>query len=62
MSVRQAADLLGVSFWTLYGWVRLGGVPSYKLGRRRLVAMEDLQALLRRSRHERRADAEGGKQ
>lgn len=54
VSVHEAAEMLGLSFWTLYKWASEGRLPSYKIGRRRLVSMCDLQDIIRRSRQESR--------
>ncbi len=43
VGVREAARRLGLSFWTLYAWARVGRVPSVQLGKRRLFAPEDLE-------------------
>jgi excisionase family DNA binding protein len=43
VGVREAARRLGLSYWTLYAWARVGRVPSVQLGKRRLFAPEDLE-------------------
>ena len=52
LTVHQAAERLGVSFWTLYRMARAGQVASIRLGRRRLFAAEDLDELVRTSRQD----------
>ena len=50
LSAQEAASYLRVSIWTIYRWARAGRLLSIQLGRRRLFAEEDLQALVRRAR------------
>jgi excisionase family DNA binding protein len=57
LSVHQAAERLGVSFWTVYRMARSGQLPSIHLGRRRLFVEEDLEKLIR----SRRTDPESGR-
>jgi excisionase family DNA binding protein len=47
MSVEEAAMALGVSRGTCYEAVRTGQIPTVRLGRRLLVPVEALRALLR---------------
>ena len=54
-SVQQAAERLGVSFWTVYRLARAGQLASIRLGRRRLFAERDLEELVRRKRGEKSA-------
>ncbi len=51
LSVEQAAQRLGVSAWTVYRLARAGRLASICLGRRRLFAAEDLEELIRKTRH-----------
>jgi len=47
LSVEEAAELLGVARQTLYNQISAGccSVPTFKLGRRRLVRVADLMVL-----------------
>ena len=47
LSVEQAAQRLGVSFWTVYRMARTGRLASVRIGRRRLFAEADLEELIR---------------
>jgi ribonucleoside-diphosphate reductase alpha chain len=40
-----AANALGLSYWTVYRYVRLSRVPVLKLGRLTLVRLEDVRLL-----------------
>jgi excisionase family DNA binding protein len=51
-SVHEAADRLGVSFWTVYRLARCGQLASVRVGRRRLFADRDLENLIRTSREQ----------
>lgn len=44
-TIQGAAEKLGVSFWTLDGYVRKHNVPTIKLGRTRMVRLSDLNGL-----------------
>jgi excisionase family DNA binding protein len=46
ISVGEAARQLGVSFWTVYRWVRAGRIHSLYLGRRRIIAEKDIEAFI----------------
>jgi len=48
LTVRAAAERKGIPYPTLKGWVRRGVVPSVKLGRDRLVRIEDMETLVMR--------------
>lgn len=49
-SVREVADLLRVSAKTVYDWTADRKLPSYKLGKRVLIDMADVERLLARAR------------
>jgi excisionase family DNA binding protein len=42
ISVYEAAELLGVSRWTLERWKSLKRIPFVRLGRRTLFCIDDL--------------------
>jgi excisionase family DNA binding protein len=46
MSIDMLADRLGVSSWTVRTWLRQGRVPFVKLGKRVLVRVDDVEALI----------------
>ncbi len=60
LTVQQAAERLGVSFWTVYRLARSGQLASIRLGRRRLFAEEDLEKLIRATRDDRDTSVRGG--
>ena len=45
-SLKRAADYLGVSYWTIRDYIFRGELPSVRLGRRVLVDVRDLDALV----------------
>jgi excisionase family DNA binding protein len=47
--VETVAARLGVSSWTVRSWLRQGRIPSFKIGRRVLVKVTDVEALLEAS-------------
>lgn len=46
LSVREAAEQLGVSRATVYGLINSGNLPSVKIGSRRLISREALREWL----------------
>lgn len=46
ISLDDAADRLGLSVWTLRHWCSSRKIRSFKVGARRLVAVEDIDALI----------------
>ncbi len=50
MSTAQAAEYLGVTLRTVYGFIDEGQLPAYKFGRVIRVKEEDLQAFIESSR------------
>jgi excisionase family DNA binding protein len=45
VSIREAARLLGISFWTAYRLAEQDQLPSVKLGRRRMVRRTALEKI-----------------
>jgi len=45
-SLEEAAKLLGVSHWTLRGWIQRGKLRSAKVGHRRVIRESELQLLV----------------
>ena len=50
MSIEKAGQILGLSKHTLRKWIREGRVPVVRLGRRVLIAEEDIKSLIRSNR------------
>ncbi len=50
IDVKDAARVLGLSFWTLYAWARTGRLPSVQLGKRRLFDPRDLEEFIEHQR------------
>ena len=46
VGLREAADHVGMSLYTLRDWIKAGKVPAYRLGQRWRVRIADLEALL----------------
>jgi excisionase family DNA binding protein len=47
VSVKRAANLIGVSTWSIREYIRLGRLPHARLGRRRMVVpMASLEQLV----------------
>ena len=46
-TVQGAAEALGVSYWAVYRYLRLAGVPTTRLGNLVLVRLEDLREMVR---------------
>jgi excisionase family DNA binding protein len=46
LSLKQAAEQLGLSFWTLGRWARQGRFQTVRLGSRRLVPQGELARLV----------------
>ncbi len=45
-SLKRAAEYLGISYWTIRDYIFRGELPSVRLGRRVLVDVRDLDALV----------------
>jgi excisionase family DNA binding protein len=50
VGVRDAAAMLGVSHWSIRRWIRLGLLPSVKLGRRTVVELSAVQNFIATNR------------
>jgi excisionase family DNA binding protein len=50
VGVREAAQILGVSPWSIRRWIRLGKLPAVKLGRRTVVELAALRQFVQSSR------------
>ncbi len=57
-SVEEAAELLGISKWTVRGYIREGKLKSARLGRRVLLAEDELERLVAKSQEPKEAAAE----
>ena len=53
LSIIQGSKRVGVSPHTMRAWVRERRIPFYRLGRRVLLAEDDIENLLNQSRVER---------
>jgi excisionase family DNA binding protein len=57
-SVEEAAGLLGISPWTIRGYIRDGKLKPVRLGRRVLLAEDELERLVAQSQGPKQAHAE----
>jgi excisionase family DNA binding protein len=46
LSVKDAAQVLGMKAWTIYSWVREGKLPAVKLGRTVKISPAKLRAYI----------------
>lgn len=53
ISVREAAQLLGIHLVTMKNYVRTGVIPSFKVGHRRLIPKQVIRDLLASAYEER---------
>jgi excisionase family DNA binding protein len=60
LSVEDAAGLLGISKWTVRSYIRDGRLKPVRLGRRVLLAEDELERLVAEGQEPRDADAEVG--
>ena len=56
VTVTEAAETLGMSPWTLRRWISNRQIRSFKLGRRRMLAQADLDALISAGERPARSD------
>lgn len=56
VTIAEAADRLGLSAWTVRRWASSRRIRSFKLGRRRMLAEEDLRALVAAGERPARSD------
>lgn len=52
LGLREAAELTGLSHWTLRQYIRQGRLPAVRIGRRVLLEPEALQRLVEAGRTE----------
>jgi len=50
LGLRQAAEAVGLSHWTLRAYVRQGKIRAVKIGRRILIEPSELQRLVEEGR------------
>ena len=55
MGIKEAADAVGLSHWTLRQYIRQGKVKAVRLGRRVLIEPSELQRLIEQGRGVKRA-------
>ena len=55
MGIKEAADAVGLSHWTLRQYIRQGKVKAVLLGRRVLIEPSELQRLIEQGRSVKRA-------
>jgi len=47
LSVSELGRALGLERKVIYEWIRLGGLPVYKIGTKRKILIEDVVAFIR---------------
>jgi excisionase family DNA binding protein len=50
IGIREAANALGLSHWTIRQWIRQGRLRAVRLGRRRMIEPAELERLMRLGR------------
>ncbi len=50
LGLKDAASSIGLSVWTLRGWIRTGKLRCVRLGRRVMIEPVELQRLVEESR------------
>jgi len=58
VNIKDAAEILAISPWTIRAWIAAGKISSAKLGARRLIPESEINRLLAESLTQRR-DAKG---
>jgi excisionase family DNA binding protein len=53
LGLKEAASAVGLSPWTLRGWIRCGKLRCVRLGRRVMVEPAELERLVEQGRSER---------
>ncbi|HEY7350284.1 MAG TPA: hypothetical protein VH599_18350 [Ktedonobacterales bacterium] len=48
VTIQGAAEKLGSTFWTVYGWVKRNNIPTIRVGRTIMVRLSDLSGLAAR--------------
>lgn len=54
VSIKNAAEILAISPWTVRAWITAGKISSAKLGARRLIPESEINRLLSESITQRR--------
>lgn len=49
-TIEEIADLLKVSYLTVFRWIQAGKLPAYKVGKRYRIEVKDLNNFLERSK------------
>ena len=52
LGLREAAEALSLSHWTLRGYIRNGKLKAVRIGRRVLIEPDELQRLVEKGRME----------
>ena len=59
VGIDQAAELIGLSPWTIRNFIRNGKLAAVKIGRRTLIERKELERLVEAGRQEVKHDANG---
>lgn len=49
-TIEEVANLLRVSYLTVFRWIKAGKLPAYKVGKRHRIEISDLNNFLERSK------------
>ena len=60
ISIDEASEILNISHWTARYWIRMKKIPSYKIGRRRMMSLQDVEAMIANARIEPKCIKKGG--